>query len=102
EVNGVEITLPEYQRSLQNIRQQWQEISPALAEQTEFLKQQTLDSLIDRVLLLELKESVGFRVSDEQVRAAIYDIPVFRNPEGFDTVRYQNYLRSMGYSPAQF
>jgi peptidyl-prolyl cis-trans isomerase D len=101
-VNGVDISLQEYQRSYQNIRQQWQEISPALAEQTEFLRQQTLDSLIDRVLLLELKESLGFRVSDEQVRAAIFEIPIFRNPEGFDTVRYQSYLRSMGYSPAQF
>jgi len=101
-VNGVDISLQEYQRSYQNIRQQWQEISPALAEQTEFLRQQTLDSLIDRVLLLELKDNLGFRVSDEQVRAAIFEIPIFRNPEGFDTVRYQSYLRSMGYSPAQF
>jgi len=101
-VNGVDVSLPEYQRRFQDVRQQWQEISPAMAEQTEFIKEQTLDSLIDRVLLLELKESLGFSVADEQVREAIFNIPLFRNPEGFDTVRYQTFLRSSGFTPAQF
>jgi len=101
-VNGVDISLAEYQRAYQNTRQQWQEISPMLAEQTEFLRQQTLDSLVDRLLVLELKDKLGLRLGDDHVRMAIYEIPVFRNPEGFDTVAYQIYLRSMGYTPSQF
>lgn len=102
EVNGVEVSLAEYQQSYQNIRQQMQGINPALAEQNEFIRQQTLDKLVDRILLLGVKDELGFRVSNEQVRSAIYSIPAFQNPEGFDSVAYQNFLLSSGYTPAQF
>jgi peptidyl-prolyl cis-trans isomerase D len=92
----------EYQRSYQNIRQQMQEISPALAEQTEFIKQQTLDRLVERILLLDIKNELGFMISDNQVRSAILEIPAFQNPEGFNSVAYQNFLLTQGYTPALF
>ena len=101
-VNDAEVTLVEYQRAYQTVRQQWQNISPAMAEQAEFIKQQTLDSLVDRLLLLGLKNDLGLKVNDAQVRTAINEIPVFRNPEGFDLVAYQNYLATQGYTPARF
>ena len=101
-VNGVEVSMMEYQRSYQNIRQQMQEISPALAEQTEFIKQQTLDRLVERILLLDIKNEMGFMVSNNQVRNAIFEIPAFQNPEGFNSVAYQNFLLSQGYTPALF
>ena len=101
-VDGEEINLTEYQRTFQNIRQQMQGISPALAEQTEFIKQQALNRLVERILLENVKEDLGLRASDAQVRAAIRGIPAFNNPEGFDTVAYQNFLMSSGYSPQAF
>ena len=101
-VNGVEVSLVEYQRSYQNIQQQMQEISPALAEQTEFIKQQTLDRLVERILLLDIKNEMRFLISDNQVRSAIFEIPAFQNPEGFNTVAYQNFLISQGYTPTMF
>ena len=102
DVNGVNVSLAVYQRSYQNIRQQLQDISPALAEQNDFIKQQTLDKLIDRLLLLEVRDDLGLRISNDQVRTAIYEIPAFRNPEGFDTVAYQNHLLRQGYTPTMF
>ncbi|MGK0297462.1 MAG: peptidyl-prolyl cis-trans isomerase D [Gammaproteobacteria bacterium] len=101
-VNSVNITLAEYQKSFQNIRRQLQNISPALAEQNDFIQQQTLDKLVERILLMEIKGELGLRVSEDQIRSAIYEIPAFNNPEGFAPVAYQNYLLSSGYTPTLF
>lgn len=102
QVNDVDVSMAEYQRTFQNVRQQWQNISPSMAEQPEFIKQQTLDSLVNRLLFIGLKDDLGFRVNNSQVRTSINEIPSFRNPEGFDTVAYQNYLLTQGYTPARF
>ena len=101
-VNSVNISLAEYQKSFQNIRRQLQNISPALAEKNEFIQQQTLDKLVERILLMEIKGELGLRVSEDQIRSAIYEIPAFNNPEGFAPVAYQNYLLSSGYTPTLF
>ncbi len=101
-VNGNEITLLEYQQAYQNIRQQWQQISPEQAARNEFIRQQTIDTLIDRQLLLELRTELGLRITDDLLRDTIAGIQAFRNPEGFDIVAYQNYLMSAGQTPAGF
>ena len=101
-VNGTDVSLAEYQRTFQNVRQQWQNVSPSMAEQPEFIKQQTLDSLVDRLLLAELKDELGFRVNDTQVRITINEIPSFRTPEGFNSVAYQSFLQTQGYTPGRF
>ncbi|NNE37438.1 MAG: hypothetical protein HKN08_03965 [Gammaproteobacteria bacterium] len=101
-VNGESISLAEYQSSYQNIRRQFQNISPQLAEDNEFIKQQTLDKLIDRILLQEIKQDLGLRVSNDQIRQAILEIPNFRNPEGFDTVAYNSFLLRSGMTAPMF
>ena len=101
-VNGVDVTMAEYQRTFQNVREQWQNISQPMSEQPEFIKQQTLDTLVNRMLLEQMKEDLGIRVNSDQVRVAINDIPAFRNPEGFDSVAYQNFLLIQGYTPPRF
>ena len=101
-VNSVNISLAEYQKSFQNIRRQFQDISPALAEQNDFIKQQTMDKLVERILLMEVKGDLGLRVSEDQIRSAIFEIPAFNNPEGFAPVAYQNFLLSSGYTPTLF
>ncbi len=101
-VNGESISLAEYQSSYQNIRRQFQNISPQLAQENEFIKQQTLDKLIDRILLLDIKQNLGLRVSNDQIRQAILEIPNFRNPEGFDTVAYNSFLLRSGMTAPMF
>ncbi len=101
-VNGESISLAEYQSSYQNIRRQFQNISPQLAQENEFIKQQTLDKLIDRILLLDIKQDLGLRVSNDQIRQAILEIPNFRNPEGFDTVAYNSFLLRSGMTAPMF
>ena len=101
-INGTNLSLTEYQRTYQNVRQQWQSISPDLASQEDFVKQQTLDSLINRELLLQLSKDLGLIASDQQIRNTISDIPAFQGIDGFDNVLYQNYLASTGTSPTSF
>ncbi len=101
-VNGIDVSMAEYQRTFQTVRQQWQNISPDMAEQPEFIKQQTLDTLVNRLLLVELKDELELRVNSDQVRVSINEIPAFHNPEGFDNVAYQNFLLTQGYTPVRF
>jgi len=101
-INGTKLSLTEYQTSYQNVRQQWQEINPDLASQEEFVKQQTLDSLINRELLSQISKDLGLIISDQQMRNAIIGIQAFQGIDGFENVLYQNYLATIGSSAASF
>ena len=95
-INDTKLSLTEYQTSYQNVRQQWQAINLDLASQEEFIKQQTLDSLINRELLSQISEDLGLITSDQQMRNAIIGIQAFQGIDGFENVLYQNYLATIG------
>ncbi len=101
-INDTKLSLTEYQTSYQNVRQQWQAINLDLASQEEFIKQQTLDSLINRELLSQISEDLGLITSDQQMRNAIIGIQAFQGIDGFENVLYQNYLATIGTSAASF
>ena len=101
-VNGSKITLKDYQLAYQRLRQQWQSAGADLANQEEMLKQRTIDTLIDRMLLSQLKEDMDLRVSDSQVRQTITSIRAFQGDNGFDNSLYNQYLASAGYTPVTF
>ncbi len=61
-----------------------------------------LGQLIDRSLLDQQTARLGLDVSDETIRAAIYDNPAFKGPDGkFDRQRYETLLRANGLSEDQ-
>ena len=101
-VNGAKITLQDYQRAYQRLREQWRSAGADLANQEEKLKQQTVDTLVDRLLLSQLKRDMGLSVSDSQVRQTIMQINAFQGADGFDNSLYAQYLSAAGYTPVTF
>lgn len=107
-VGGDEVTYAEFQRQYQAVEQQYRQ---ALGDQftEETVRQlrlpiQVLDQLINQKILLREAERVGLVVSDEDVRAAILDLPGFRDERGrfVGEELYSQVLRSYGYSPSAF
>ena len=104
EVNGSPITLREYQQALQDLRQRLQDLNTGMspAEQDQFLKQRTLETLVNRELLHQADAALGLRVSDEQVRNTIEGVPYFQGDSGFDPNLYQSTISAMGFSATGF
>jgi peptidyl-prolyl cis-trans isomerase D len=103
-VNDDSISLRDYQRALQTIRQRWQAVSgeSPTAEQDGLIREQALNSLIERELLRQSADTFGVRIGDEQVRAGIRDVPAFQGVSGFDETMYQTTLSTLGLTPAGF
>jgi peptidyl-prolyl cis-trans isomerase D len=77
-------------------------IDPALLDNPE-LRQDVLDTLIRRRLLVARAHERGLTVSDQQLRAAINEVPAFRDASGkFSYTQYEQFLRSEGMTPAMF
>lgn len=104
EVNGSTITLRDYQRGLQNLRQRLRELTRAApaAEQETYLRRQTIDNIIVRELLRQADAELGLRISDAQVRAAIEQVEYFQGEGGFDQKAYESNIAIMGLSPGGF
>ncbi|KUI99757.1 peptidyl-prolyl cis-trans isomerase PpiD [Vibrio sp. MEBiC08052] len=65
-------------------------------------RRSVLDKMVNDVLLEQHAEALGLRISDEQVRQAIVDMPQFQSDGKFDQDIYQTALRRAGFSPDSF
>ena len=104
EVNGSKISLQEFQRAYQNIRQRWQAATGESVppEQDPVLKQNTVDGLIDRELIQQVNDSIGVRISDKRLTDSIKSIQEFQGASGFDKNIYEQLISRMGYNSAAF
>ena len=105
-VGDSKISLQEFQRSYQQQRQRMQaalggNADPALLEGSR-IKQQVLRQLIDERVLGQLARDQGLRISDQQLRDALIEFPVFQQSGGFNTDLYERLLRNQGYTPTAF
>jgi peptidyl-prolyl cis-trans isomerase D len=109
-VGDSEISLQEFQRAYQQERQQQRQrlqamlgdnFDPALLEGPGF-KQQVLQGLIDRRLLIRTARTQGLGISDEQLSQDIQSYPIFQQNGKFDRERYERMLSSQGYSKSAF
>jgi peptidyl-prolyl cis-trans isomerase D len=66
------------------------------------LKQQALDTLIQRYILLNVAKELGFSATVEEVRQEILDNPAFQTDGTFDQERYLLLLRQNRLSPEIF
>ena len=108
-VNGEDISRPEFDRAVDNERNRQRDqlgdfydqlaVDPGFNEQ---LRQRVINDLINQKLLVQYAATQGLRVSDEQVKEAIRNIPSFRVAGQFDNDNYQFTLRSLGYTPDGF
>lgn len=103
-VNDTDIDLREYQRVYQSVRRQWQVILEERGGNIddELVKKQTLESLIERELINQVNDSLGLRVSAEQVRSVINGVQIFHGENGFDNSLYERSIAQLGYSPVMF
>ncbi len=95
-VDGVKIFLPEYLRAYQNLMRTYQErLGSDFNEEAVKalnLKAQTLNQLIDEILIQQAAKRLGLVVTDAELRQYIQRIPAFADERGFNEKRYQGIL----------
>ncbi len=104
EVNGEEITLADYQRAYQDMRQQWQSISGApVAEEAESLiKKRVTEDLIQIELLKQAGNEAGLYVGEQEVWQTIRQVPGFNDDSGFNMSLFEIAANRSGLTPAGF
>ena len=105
-VNGSYIDLREYQQAYNNLveqvrRQMGGRFSSELLE-TMKLKEQALDQLITRRLLLEEAQRLQLEVRPEELQQAILGFPAFQINGRFDAAQYQRTLHALRLTPQEF
>ncbi len=108
-VGNTDIPRGEFEMAYQNERNRMQAqlgdyFSQMLADPAyvESFRKSVLDRMINDVLLDQQAEALGLRISDEQVRSMILDMPQFQSNGQFDQEIYQASLRRAGFSPDSF
>jgi peptidyl-prolyl cis-trans isomerase D len=107
DVNGVEITIPEYQRAYQQMRNRMQSMmgeayNPAMIDE-DALKKSALQELIREQLILQEAHDDGYAVSKQLVAAQINAVPAFKGEDGkFSVEKYRQVLKLQGMSPTEF
>jgi peptidyl-prolyl cis-trans isomerase D len=106
EVNGSYISMLEFQSMYNNLVEQMRrrlgkQFSPELAE-TLNLKQQALEQLINRRVILAEAKILDLGVSREELQSAIISYPAFQTNGRFDDQRYQQILRLNKLNPQEF
>jgi len=105
-VNGSYIDLREYQQAYNNLveqvrRQMGGRFSSELLE-TMKLKEQALNQLVTRRLLLEEAHRLQLEVRPEELQQAILSFPAFQINGRFDSGQYQRTLRALRLTPQEF
>ncbi|USD64472.1 peptidylprolyl isomerase [Vibrio sp. SCSIO 43136] len=105
-VGDVEISRGEFEQAYQNERNRMQAQlgdyfatllgDPSYAQQ---FRKSVLDRMINDILLEQHAKSLGLRISDEQVRQMIVEMPYFQNDGKFDQEIYAQALRRAGFTP---
>lgn len=85
----------------QAVNQRRQELLPQVANDeskidSAALRQQVLDGLIERAMLLQQAQKLGFQISDLQAAALIRKEPSFQVDGQFSEERFQTFLRMTG------
>jgi peptidyl-prolyl cis-trans isomerase D len=108
-VGNTEIPRGEFEMAYQNERNRMQAqlgdyFAQMLADPAyvESFRKSVLDRMINDVLLDQQAEALGLRISDEQVRSMILEMPQFQSNGKFDQEIYQASLRRAGFSPDSF
>ncbi len=104
-VNGTDIGQREFQQAFYDQRGRMQQMLGGQYDAQLFdlqIKQRVINELVDRELLLQNAEEMGFRVSDQTVVAAIQSIDAFREGGAFSVSLYQQQLQTQGQSPTAF
>ena len=105
-VEGRKILQVEYERTFNNLvnfyRQQFKNQFTDEMIKSLDLKNQALEALIQKQLLLIEADRQNVKVSDEEVISYIKNLPVFQNEKQFSDRGYRNYLQAQRLTPGEF
>ncbi|KMT65740.1 SurA N-terminal domain-containing protein [Catenovulum maritimum] len=109
EVNGTEIKQSELERAYNNeksrMESQFGDMFSRLTADPTYLanfKNGILERLISDQLILDLASNLSIRVSEEQIKKAIFEMPEFQVEGKFNNDRFNQVLIRAGYTPTQF
>lgn len=105
-VNGDTISLTDFNREYQQRMEYFQsmmkgKMDPKILKKMGF-ERQVLNELVRRQLLLQQAEKLGLRVSDQELKDKIQDLPYFKKEGKFDASYYQKLLAANSIQPARF
>ena len=105
-VNEQAISVDDYRETynnlMQKVRQQFgSNLNDEILEMMN-LKQQAMDQLITRALILQEAQKLNLIVSDEELTSAIQDMQFFKQNDSFNVGVYEKMLKRVGISPEQF
>jgi len=105
-VGNTQISRGDFEQAYQNERNRMQSqlgeyFSNLLADPAyvESFRKSVLDRMVNDALIEQHAQSLGLRVSDEQVRELMLELPQFQMDGEFSPEIYQTTLRRYGYSP---
>jgi peptidyl-prolyl cis-trans isomerase D len=105
-VGGESVSLHEFQMTYNNLvdfyRRIYQDRFTEDFARTLNLKQQALDTLVQRKLLLHEARRQGIRVTDAELIERVHSYPVFQVDNNFDSTRYLQVLRLSRLTPGDF
>ena len=105
-VNGEKIFQGEYERTFNNIvdfyRQQFRsQFSNDMIKKLD-LKNQALEALVQKKILLIEANKQDIKVSNEEVISHIKNLPAFQNNNKFNESAYRNFISSQRLTPGEF
>ncbi len=106
QVDGMPITYDEYNRAYNNMldrlkQQIGNDVTDEMIQMFQ-VKEQALDGIVNRRLMLAEANRLGFRISEEELVDTIQSIPAFQREGRFDNDLYQRILNSLRMSPEGF
>ncbi len=103
-VNDVDISFQSFQRSFSQLRKQMQSVlgDSLSLEEDAFIKNQTIEKLIESELINQLVIDSGLNITNEKLVESIKNIEFFRNEEGFDRIKYERSINSIGMASSIF
>ncbi len=106
QVGGTEISTDDYQQALRQQIDMYRQLFGDKFDEKLLdslnLKQQVVEQLIRRVLVLQYAERMGVEVSSGELADEIRRIPAFGGQDGFSRRRYLDVLRANRLTPERF
>jgi peptidyl-prolyl cis-trans isomerase D len=93
--------LRQYQEQLDSLRQRFPDNAETLANQLN-LREQVMNQLVDRNLLLRAAQAQGLIVTAEEVQDAVINQPAFQLNQKFDFQTYRQVLQQNNLSPTEY
>ncbi|OKY25364.1 SurA N-terminal domain-containing protein [Thalassotalea sp. PP2-459] len=104
EVNGVKISQASFDKAFQqqraNMAQQYGEMFETLASDASYManfRNSIVDNLINQELIDQASNDLSIRVSDEQIKKTIREMPAFQVEGEFDNNRYLAVINQNGF-----